>query len=442
MRVTALVALIATVLVPALRAMQSQATFKSTTRLVIQLVTVKDERGRPVPDLTAKDFVLTEDGKPQEIAFVEYQAIEQAGPVETPAVPSVTGSVIVAPRDARYRGRRLIVFYFDFYQMTFFDKLRTFEHASKYVASAMTPADLIAVMVFDGAGLRLVQDFSADRAALLERIRQLELAAAEENSDSGVVTVLPTAFGEAEGAFAIFATDRQLSALQTAVTGFATVPELKTLVYFGSGLRMSGADNISQMRATVNAAVRANVTLNPIDARGLVAQPPMGDASRPSAGGVGMFSGSMAQNMSMQFQRSQDALYAIAKDTGGRAMLDNNDLSLGITQAAGAVTGYYMIGYYSTQRAADGKYRRIEVALTGGQKWALQYRRGYYADRPYHSFTRADLERHLAEALKLDDPITEIPIAAEVNYFRISDAEYFVPVSLRMPGSTVKPVSY
>ena len=49
------------------------------------------------------------------------------------------------------------------------------------------------------------------------------------------------------------------------------LPEQKTLIYFASGLRLNGADNQAQMRATVNAAIRANVTLNPIDARGLVA---------------------------------------------------------------------------------------------------------------------------------------------------------------------------
>ena len=57
------------------------------------------------------------------------------------------------------------------------------------------------------------------------------------------------------------------------------LPEQKTLLYFASGMRLNGSDNQAQLRATVNAAIRANVTLNPIDARGLVATPPLGDAS-------------------------------------------------------------------------------------------------------------------------------------------------------------------
>jgi len=70
----------------------------------------------------------------------------------------------------------------------------------------------------------------------------------------------------------------------------------------------------------VNAAVRAGVSFWPIDARGLVAQAPLGDATRQSPGGIGMFNGGLAGTAMTNFQRSQDTLYALAKDTGGTAM--------------------------------------------------------------------------------------------------------------------------
>ena len=60
--------------------------------------------------------------------------------------------------------------------------------------------------------------------------------------------------------FNIFNTDRQLSALQTAVTMLRPLPEQKSLVYFASGLRLNGTDNQAQLRATINAAIRANVS--------------------------------------------------------------------------------------------------------------------------------------------------------------------------------------
>src|SRR6187200_2046860 len=112
-----------------------------------------------------------------------------------------------------------------------------------------------------------------------------------------------------------------------------TVNERKSLVYFASGLRLSGVDNQAQLRATINAAIRANVAFFPVDARGLVASAPMGDASRASAGGIGMFSGTTAMAQITNFQRSQDTLFALASDTGGKALLDNNNLTTGIVQA-------------------------------------------------------------------------------------------------------------
>jgi hypothetical protein len=194
---------------------------------------------------------------------------------------------------------------------------------------------------------------------------------------------------------------------------------------------------MAQLKATENAAIRANVTLNPIDARGLVALPPMGDATRSSPGGIGMFTGAIASNQMNQFQRSQDSLYSLAKDTGGKAMFDYNDLSLGIKQAADAMTSYYIIGYYSTHLTNDGKYRRVKVTLTGDLSASadLTFRQGYYGEKEFAKFSAADRERQLEEAFMLDNPITEITLAVETNFFQLNRAEYFVPVAVKIPGS-------
>src|SRR5207248_4918366 len=116
----------------------------------------------------------------------------------------------------------------------------------------------------------------------------------------------------------------------------------------------------------------------PSATRGLVATAPLGDATRRSPGGIGMFSGAIAQASTARQQRAQDTLYALAKDTGGRALFDYNDLSMGIVQAAQAVTGYYIIGYYTKNTTADGRYRRVKIALASGLTAELSYREGYY----------------------------------------------------------------
>jgi VWFA-related protein len=413
--------------------------FRAATRLVVQTVSVKDKHGEPIRGLGPADFTVSEDGKPQQIAFVEYQDLDDTPPSVgvTPGsgAPLNPGFAAPIPGDVRYRGRRLIVLYFDLFNMAPFDQARMYAAADRYIATRMSPADLIAIMVFDRGAARLEQDFTDDRNAL----RALLAARAEALDDSrdqlAVIAEWGGAFGEDNDTFNLFTTDRQLAALQTAVSGLGPLPEIKTLIYFGSGLRLTGAENQAQLRATVNAAVRANVTINPIDTRGLRAPPPLGDATVASPGGLGMFSGTFMQSALNRQQQMQDSYYALARDTGGRATFDDNDLAGGIVNAARAVSGYYMIGYYSGNTSADGRYHRVRIALAGSAAGELSYRPGYYADKPYARFNAADKERQLEEAFRLEDPITEIPMAMEVNQFQINRAEYFIPVSLRMPGS-------
>ena len=102
------------------------------------------------------------------------------------------------------------------------------------------------------------------------------------------------AFGQDDSEFNIFNTDRQLAALQTAAKMLGQLNEKKSLIYFASGLQLNGVDNQAQLHATINAAIRADVSFWPIDARGLVAQAPLGDATQGSPGGMGMYTGGSA----------------------------------------------------------------------------------------------------------------------------------------------------
>jgi hypothetical protein len=210
--------------------------------------------------------------------------------------------------------------------------------------------------------------------------------------------------------------------------------EKKVLIYFSSGIRLNGVDNQAQLHATTNAAVRSGVTIWAMDSRGLVADAPMGDASKGSPGSQAMYTGAGAYANTNRFQQSQDALYAVAADTGGKAFLDNNDLAAGIVQAQKSVNSYYIVGYYTTNPNLDGKFRRIKITLANNQNASLDFRQGYFAGKQFNKFTTADKERQLEDALMLGDPITELTIALELNYFQLNRAEYFVPVSVKIPG--------
>src|ERR1700726_3220640 len=69
------------------------ATFQSSTQLVIETVSVKGKDGKPIDNLSAKDFTVTEDGVPQTIRFFEYQKLQDT----TPDVPSASESAGAAP---------------------------------------------------------------------------------------------------------------------------------------------------------------------------------------------------------------------------------------------------------------------------------------------------------------------------------------------------------
>jgi len=58
-----------------------------------------------------------------------------------------------------------------------------------------------------------------------------------------------------------------------------------------------------------------------------------------------------------------------------------------------------------------------------------------FADKEFAKFSEADKERQLEDALMLENPVTEITIAMEVNFFQLNRAEYFVPVAVKIPGS-------
>jgi VWFA-related protein len=414
-------------------------TFRSSTKLIVETVRVTDKNGKAVEGLTADDFAVTEDGEVQTVSFAEFQRLPTAArptggrtadaPVAAPAPLPGTQAVL------KYADRRLLILYFDLSAMLPPDLMRAFGAALTFVETQMQPWDMVSIMSFRAGVVRVKQEFTSDRDVLRNVLNAVVYGQDRDGAgQSEAVDANAPAFGQDSSEFSIFNTDRQLAALQTAMAMLQRVPEQKSLVYFASGLRLNGVDNQAQLRATINAAIRANVALFPIDARGLVASAPLGDATRASVGGLAMLSGQQAQTESTAFQRSQDTLYALGKDTGGQALFDFNDLSLGIVQAADAQTSYYIVGYYTTHGAADGRFRRVHVSLTGAHAGELTYRQGYFADKAFAKFTAADKERQLEDALMLENPVTDIAIAMEVNYFQLNRAEYFVPVAISVPG--------
>ncbi len=423
-------------------------TLSARSQLVVEAVTVKDKQGNTIEGLTTKDFTLTEDGVPQKIRFCQHQSLPTTAAPIAPAPTSEEDVKIykrlartqVAPETSetlRYKDHRLLAFYFDMSAMPPEDQLRALAAAEKFVRTQLTPADLVSIMRYQGGSVDVLADFTADRNKLLSILETMvvgegqgstEEVADASSSDTGA------AFGQDDSEFNVFNTDRQLSALQTAANMLGHLNEKKALLYFASGLRLNGVNNQAQLHATVDSAIRAGVSFWPIDARGLVADAPLGDATQGSPGNASMYTGTASMAVQNNFQQSQDTLFALAGDTGGKALFDNNDLTRGIVQAQHAISDYYLLEYYTSNPALDGRFRRIQVTVNERTDAKIDFRRGYYAGKEFAKFNTADKERQLEDALMLEDPITELTIAMEINYFQLNRAEYFVPIMVKIPG--------
>lgn len=423
------------------------ATFSTGTQLVIETVSITGKSGEPIAGLKADDFTITENGTPQQIRFFEEQALsgaanapaDRSAPEQIHLYDKLTPTRIMPelPGINQYKDRRLMALYFDMTAMVVADQSRAIEAAKKFVRTQMTAGDLLAIMRYSGGAVNVLQDFTANRNRLLSILQTMTIGEGQGFDESGNDAATPdagAAFGQDDSEFNVFNTDRQLAALQTAATMLGHLHEKKSLIYFAGGLRLNGLNNQAQLHATVNAAVRAGVSFWPVDARGLVAEAPMGDATKGSPGSIDMYSGASAQAVTSSLQRTQDTLYSLASDTGGKALLDDNDLSQGIVNAQRAVSTYYIIGYYTTHAERDGRFRRVKITVNTNVSAKLDYRQGYYAEKEFKKFSATERERQLEDALLQPDPITELTIAMEIDYFQLNRAEYFVPIIVKIPG--------
>jgi VWFA-related protein len=428
---------------------EGQYTLTVRTQLVVETVVVRDKKGQPIEGLTANDFTISEDGVVQKIRFCDYQLLPKSTNPLPPSPSQQPDEIKLyrrlphtqistdSQKNPRYQNRRLLALYFDMTAMRPAEQLRALAAAKQFIKTQATVSDMIAIMRYAGAGVEVLQDFTDDRNALLSILEAMivgEGQVPDDNSNEAGVSDTGAAFGQDDSEFNIFNTNRQLSALQTASNMLAQLSEKKSLIYFASGLRLNGIDNQAQLHATIDSAIRGDVSFWPIDARGLTAQAPLGDATRASPVGSGVFSGASAQAVTANFQQSQDTLYALAQDTGGKALLDYNDLTKGIVEAQRSISSYYVLGYYTTNPAKDGKFRHIKVSLNADGNANLDYRHGYYATKEFSKFTEADKERQLEDALMLEDPVTDLTIAMEINYFQLNRAEYFASIVVKIPG--------
>ena len=156
---------------------QATPTFQVSSQLVIETVTVTGKGGmRLSRDSRRKISALLKTEFPKSSAFL---SIRGSRTLLFRCRPPLTHAVIPLPKypqaqigpetagKVRYHDRRLLVLYFDMSAMPLQDQLRAFEAAEKFVRTQMTKSDLMAVMMYDGGSIRVLQDFTDDRERVL-----------------------------------------------------------------------------------------------------------------------------------------------------------------------------------------------------------------------------------------------------------------------------------
>jgi VWFA-related protein len=444
---------------------QDRPRFKSGASVVSVDVVVRDRAtGQVVRDLKAADFEVREDGRPQGISTFTFQEIATnaaaAGPVDllnaaeakvaadarrsTTATPAAPASAPDAPESYSSQalaGRRLIVLLFDVSSMQPEDTQRAVDSARKYVAEQMGAADMVAVATV-GSTLDVLADFTGDRAKVdvaLGTLAYLEGTATELPEGATAQTEEEAAAAEEAATVSeldMFNNDVRLRALKTLAETLAPIEQKKAIVYFSAGMQRSGQDNQIELRSAINAAVRANVSIYPIDTRGLQTVVPGGDASQASGRGVSLFSGRGVSQQFARLDQSQSTLTSLAADTGGRVFTDSNDFGDAFTRVQRDMSAYYLLGYSSTNATKDGRFRRIQVRVKR-EGLRVEARAGYYAERDFAHTNRTDRETQLEEQLFSAVSTTDLPVLVTGGWFRLAPDRYYVPVAVAVPGTAV-----
>ena len=415
---------------------QRQPRFRVASDLILVDVRVRDSDNRPITGLRAEDFLILEEGTVQEISFFQEIALPLTSSrlyevrTETNAVPIQASSD--SPQPMAWE-KRLLILLFNFSTAGLQDIQMMQEAAQEFLEKQFTSDDAAAVLVFN-KGLEMLTDFTSDQAILsqaLARLQgsnpELEVSLPEEDLESD--DSLDSEFVADETEFALFETNQQLSAIQSVADAFREVLGRKALIYFSAGLSSRGIENDQQMRWTTDLCNRANMSIYSVDARGLVALSPGGGAHRSGRSGLGIFNGRASLNQLVSLTQSQEGLTTLAADTGGVALIDDNDLSKIFRRAREDASHYYLIGYQTPTQPNDGRFRRIEVRCKISYA-KLEYRRGYYTDKPYKSLSTSEKEFKLLQTIVEDLPVWDFPLEIGAEYFPDSSGQYQVPILL------------
>jgi VWFA-related protein len=358
--------------------------FRLSVSLVQLDAVVTDRKGRQVTDLSPDEFQVYQDGRRQPITAAVYiQLDDHFVPTPYPEDDGATTSgEIVRPRDAR----RTIAIVIDDLRMGFVSVAHTRSALKKLVTTSLRNDDFVGMLTTSGEP-GTSAPFSYDRADLSMAIGRLRFsmfglrAASILEPVSGIGDDPLSSYREAS--FAVGAIAR----VEATIDALREKPGRKAVVLVSEGFTIfaPGNDNVGieyAMHRLVDRANRAGVVIYAVDPRGLVVT---GLTAADNTSGMSPHSvGRLASQRADALRDTQDGLRYIAGETGGFAVVDDNDLAAGFRRVLDDQQGYYLVGYQpepgTFDADANGRFRNVKVRVTRkGVK--VRTRAGFYGVR-------------------------------------------------------------
>jgi VWFA-related protein len=416
---------------------QSTPSFKAGVELLVLDVSVLDDKRQPVRGLTAADFTILEDGKPQVVA--SFSAVDLPDPLTegTVTAPWVRRVAPDVQRNTDIKDRRIVVIVMDDATPMPAPDVMSARASARQVVDALGPNDLASVVY--ALNRRSGQEFTADRARLLAAVERFS-GAIEGGGVDEKGAWWPFMPFDKYNVASIGLYQNTLRLLRGLAEDLAALPERrKALVFVSVGLPIEGVgvdvstassgnvggaeglrDVWQSVQASLDAARRANVTIYGLDPGGLrapgtvitpAARP---DVAAPSPGGV-----NTAEPSGLHPGRpNQEFLKTVSEETGGFAITDTNGPAPQIQQILRENGSYYLLGYAPSNTRAQGRYRRIEVKVNRPDV-TVRTRQGYFEAKPATAKKAAASPPDTSGAALGILPKTDLPLSLAVAPFAL-----------------------
>lgn len=451
--------------VPEIGTTETQVTFTGGVNLVPVKVVVRDKQGRAVGgDLKQSDFILTDRGKEQSISRYSLERQDRVEAQVAAERVDEAGRPVFQPRPERPAviPERFLAYIFDDVHTDISDLIRAREAAVKQMVEVMEPSTRIAVYSTSG---QTQLDFTDDHEAVVEKIRGIRRWSADQGENDcpplnyfWANLILngndPEAFNAAVDSYLACSAPetppevvRQLvrslaiaklaqgqresrlglSIVQDVVGRMGAMPGTRSIVYVSSGFILDQTLRFDQQRI-FDAAIKAKVVVNTLDARGLyTGMPSMGMGSPTPL--LTRFNQRMQKDMAFA---TTNVLGEFANATGGTFVWNTNAYDEGFRRLAAVPEFTHVLGFSPTGLKNDGSFHELKIKLRkraglNPDDYEIFARSGYTAPSAAAN-AEETVREEIRDAVFSREELVEVPVALSLQYFKSAPLEAHLTV--------------